>query len=55
MAAKKQKTRSKRPSPPVQSSSRFRSAIIGTMFNMVATAATFGTVMLCRIVAKHFA
>jgi hypothetical protein len=54
MAAKKQKTNSKRPSPPAQSSSRVRTAIVGTMFNVVATAATFGTGMLCLIVAKHF-
>jgi hypothetical protein len=54
MAAKKQKTKSKRPSPPVQSSSRVRSALIGTVLNMVATVATLGSVLLCLVVAKHF-
>jgi hypothetical protein len=55
MAAKRQNAKSKRPSPSAQSSSRVRSAIIGTMFNMVASIATFGAVLLCLIVAKHFA
>jgi hypothetical protein len=54
MAAKKQKTKSKRPSPPAQSSSRVQSALIGTVLNMMATAATFGSVVLCLIVVKHF-
>jgi hypothetical protein len=51
--AKKQKTKSKRP-PPVQSSSRVRSALIATVLNMVATVAMFGSVLLCLVVAKHF-
>jgi hypothetical protein len=53
MVAKKQKAQCKRPSPPVQSSSQVRSALIGTMLNMAATVATFGSVLLCLVVAKH--
>jgi hypothetical protein len=47
MAAKRQKAKSKRHSPPVQSSSPVRSALIGAMINMAATVATFGSVLLC--------
>jgi hypothetical protein len=55
MAAKKQKAKSKRPPP---SSARSRSspgsAVIGTIFNIAATLATFASVLLCLVVAKHF-
>jgi hypothetical protein len=54
MAAKKQKPKSKGPSSPAQSSSPVRSAVLGTVLNMVATIATFGSVLLCLVVAKHF-
>jgi hypothetical protein len=53
MATKKQKAINNKPSPP-QSGSSLRSTVIGTTFNMVATLATFGFVLLCLIVAKHF-
>jgi hypothetical protein len=36
-----------------QKPSPLRSALIGTVFNMVATTATFGAVLLCLVVAKH--
>jgi hypothetical protein len=52
--AKKQKAKSKKLVPTAQSGSSLRSTIIGTMFNMVATTATFGSVLLCLIVAKRF-
>ena len=57
MPAKKQKANSnKRKAQPVaQKSSPLRSALIGTVFNMAATTATFGAVLLCLVVAKHFA
>jgi hypothetical protein len=55
MAAKKQKTKSKRSSPPsARSRSSLGSAVIGTIFNMAATLATFASVLLCLVVAKHF-
>ncbi len=56
MAAKKQKaSSSKRKAQPVaQTSSPLRSALIGTMFNMAATTATFGSVLLCLIAANRF-
>jgi hypothetical protein len=54
MAAKKQKSKSKEPSSPAQSSSPVRSAVLGTVLNMTATIATFGSVLLCLVVAKHF-
>jgi hypothetical protein len=50
MAAKKQKAKNK----PAQSRSPVLSAVIGTVLNMVATAATLGSVLLCLVVAKHF-
>jgi hypothetical protein len=53
MAAKKQKVKNKKP-PPAQSRSSIGSAVIGTTFNMAATLATFASVLLCLIVAKHF-
>jgi len=53
MMTKKQKAKDKKPQP-AQSRSPIRSAVIGTVFNMVATAATFGSVLLCLVVAKHF-
>lgn len=34
--------------------SRPLSAVIGTVFNMTATVATFGSVLLYLIAAKHF-
>jgi hypothetical protein len=52
--AKKQKAKNKRLVPTAQSGSSLQSTIIGTMFNLVATTATFGSVLLCLIVAKHF-
>lgn len=52
--AKKQKAKNKKPSPPAQSRSPIGSAVIGTVLNMAATLATFGSVLLCLIVAKHF-
>ena len=55
MVAKKQKPKSKGPSSPAQSSSPVRSAVLGTVLNIVATIATFGSVLLCLVVAKHFA
>jgi hypothetical protein len=54
MASKKQKAKSKSPSLPGSPQSSIGSAVIGTTFNMVATIATFGSVLLCLIVAKHF-
>jgi hypothetical protein len=55
MAAKKQKAKDKKPPPPsAQSRSPIGSAVIGTTFNMAATLATFASVLLCLIVAKHF-
>jgi hypothetical protein len=55
MPTKTQKTNSnKRKAQPVaQKSSPLRSALIGTVFNMAATTATFGAVLLCLVVAKH--
>jgi hypothetical protein len=53
MVKKKQKAKNRKP-PPVQSRLPIRSAVIGTVFNMAATAATFGSVVLCLVVAKHF-
>jgi hypothetical protein len=47
MATKKQRAKK------AQSRSPVLSAMIGTTFNMAATAATFGSVLLCLIVAKH--
>jgi len=52
--AKKQKTKSRKPSPQAQSRSPIGSAVIGTMFNMVATTLTSGSVLLCLILAKRF-
>jgi hypothetical protein len=54
MAAKKQKAKNKKPPPSAQSRSSIGSAVIGTTFNMAATLATFASVLLCLIVAKHF-
>ena len=56
MPTKTPKTNSnKRKAQPVaQKSSPLRSALIGTVFNMAATTATFGAVLLCLVVAKHF-
>jgi hypothetical protein len=53
MAAKKQKVKNKK-APPAQSRSAILPAMIGTVINMAATAATFGSVLLCLVVAKHF-
>jgi hypothetical protein len=53
MAAIRKKAKTK-PSPPAQSRSPIRSAMIGTVFNMTVTAATSGCVLLCLVVAKHF-
>jgi hypothetical protein len=50
MATKKQKAKQR----PAQSRSPILSAVIGTVLNMVATAATLGSVFLCLAVAKHF-
>jgi hypothetical protein len=54
MAAKKQKAKDKKPLPSARSRSSLGSAVIGTTFNMAATLATFASVLLCLIVAKHF-
>jgi hypothetical protein len=54
VSAKKQKSNSKKPSLLPQSSSPVRSVVLGTMLNMFATIATFGSVLLCLVVAKHF-
>ena len=55
MATKKQKLKSKKSSsPPAQPSPQIRSALIGTVVNMAATITTFGSVLLCLVVAKHF-
>jgi hypothetical protein len=53
MVKKKQKAKDRKPQP-VQSRLPIRSAVIGAVFNMAATAATFGSVVLCLVVAKHF-
>jgi hypothetical protein len=54
MAAKKQKPKSKKPSSsPPQNRLPIRSAVVGTVLNMAATIATFGSVLLCLVVAKH--
>jgi hypothetical protein len=57
MPAKTQKANSKKrkAQPVTQKSSPLRSALIGTVFNMAATTVTFGAVLLCLVVAKHFA
>jgi hypothetical protein len=54
MAAQKIRTKNNKPPPPKQARSPIGSAVVGTMFNMVATTATFGSVLLCLIVAEHF-
>jgi hypothetical protein len=54
VSVKKQKSNSKKPSLLSQSSSPVRSAVLGTVLNMFATIATFGSVLLCLVVAKHF-
>lgn len=51
MAAKKKKTKPQ----PAQSRSPILSAVIGTVFNMAAMAATSGAVLLCLVIAKHLA
>jgi hypothetical protein len=38
----------------VQSRSSIGSTVIGTRFGIAAILATFGSVLLCLIVAKHF-
>jgi hypothetical protein len=54
MAAKGQKQKSKKSSPAAaQIRSPIRSAVLGTVLNMAATIATFGSVLLCLVVAKH--
>jgi hypothetical protein len=53
MAANRQKAKNKMPAL-VQSRSRVLLAMVGTLFNMVSTTATFGSVLLCLVVAKHF-
>jgi hypothetical protein len=53
VATKKQKAKNKK-LQPTQSQSPVRSAVIGTVFNMAATAATCASVLLCLVVAKHF-
>jgi hypothetical protein len=53
MAAKGQKQKSKKSSPVAQNRSPIRSAVLGTVLNMAATIATFGSVLLCLVVAKH--
>ena len=57
MPTKTQKANSNRrkAQPVAQNSSPLRSALIGTVFNMAATTATFGAVLLCLVVAKHLA
>ena len=52
MATKKQKTKNKKLSPSTRSPIGL--ALIGTVLNMAATVATFGSVLLCLVVAKHF-
>jgi hypothetical protein len=54
MAAKKRKSANKKPAPAVLSRSRVLPAMVSTLFNMVATMVTFGSVLLCLVVAKHF-
>jgi len=54
MAAKKQKAKSKSSALAARSGFSLRSTLIGTMLNMVATIATFGSVLLSLIVAQHF-
>ena len=51
MATKKQKAKKSQPEKP---RSPILSAVIGTVFNMTATVATFGSVLLYLIAAKHF-
>jgi hypothetical protein len=53
MVTKKQKAKNK--AAPAQSRSPMLSAVIGTVFNMATTAAAFGSVLLCLVIAKHFA
>jgi hypothetical protein len=54
MAAQKKKTKNKKPPPPKQARSQIGSAVIGTMFNMVATTVSLASVLLCLTVARHF-
>jgi len=49
MATKKQKAKQR----PAQSRSPILWAVIGTVLNMAATAATLGSVLLCQVIAKH--
>jgi hypothetical protein len=51
MATKKQKAEK---SQPPKSRSPLLSTMIGTVFNMTATIATFGSVLLYLIAARHF-
>jgi len=51
MATKTQKAKK---SQAPKSGSPLLSAMIGTVFNMTATIATFGSVLLYLIAAKHF-
>jgi hypothetical protein len=53
MVKKKQKAKDRKPQP-VQPRLPIRSAAIGAVFDMATTAATFGSVVLCLVVAKHF-
>jgi hypothetical protein len=53
MVTKRQKPKSNKPSPPAENRSPIRSAVVGTVLNMVATIATFGSVLLCLVVAKQ--
>jgi hypothetical protein len=53
MAAKRQKPKSGKSSPSTQGRSPIRSAVVGTVLNMVATIATSGSVLLCLVAAKH--
>jgi hypothetical protein len=50
MATKTQKAKKL---PPAQSRSPVLLAMMGTMLNMAASAATVGSVWLCLVVAKH--
>jgi hypothetical protein len=53
MAPKGQKSKSKKLSPAAQNRSPIRSAVLATVLNMAATIITFGSVLLCMVVAKH--
>jgi hypothetical protein len=54
MAAQKKNTKNRKRPPPAHARLPIGSAVIGTMFNMVAIVVALSSVLLCLIVARHF-